>query len=48
VSGIRIRALLMIAVVTLVLSIAFSYAAVVAQNPHAPTQPLYGPTDFAP
>lgn len=46
--GIRIRALLVIALVMLALSIAFSYAAVVAQNPHAPTQPLYGPTDFAP
>jgi len=47
-TGIRMRVLLVIAVVSLALAVGFSYTAVVSQNPHQPTKPLYGPTDFAP
>jgi hypothetical protein len=41
------RVLLVILVTCLALSIGASYVAVVSQNPHPPTQPLYGPSDFA-
>jgi hypothetical protein len=41
------RVLLVILVLCLALSVGASYVAVVSQNAHAPTQPLYGPTDFA-
>jgi hypothetical protein len=41
-----LRLLLILVAVALGISVVISYVAVVSQNPHASTKPLYGPTDF--
>ena len=38
--------LLILLIGSFLISIAFAYVAVVSQNPHASTKPLYGPGDF--
>jgi hypothetical protein len=44
--GIKWSVLLILLIGSFVLSIAFAYLAVVSQNPHASTKPLYGPGDY--
>jgi|GEM_PF-6084101 hypothetical protein len=41
-----LRLLLVLVVIALGISILSSYVAVISQNPHASTKPLYGPSDF--
>jgi hypothetical protein len=44
--GTKWSVLLILLIGSFLLSIAFAYVAVVSQNPHASTKPLYGPGDF--
>jgi hypothetical protein len=45
--GVSWRIVLIIAIVCLALSVGLSYAVVASQSPKPPSQPLYGPSDFA-
>ncbi|HYT29447.1 MAG TPA: hypothetical protein VEN82_01605 [Actinomycetota bacterium] len=44
--GTKWSVLLILLIGSFLISIAFAYVAVVSQNPHASTKPLYGPGDF--
>jgi uncharacterized ion transporter superfamily protein YfcC len=45
--GLPFRVLFVLVIVALGIALVFSYGAVISQNPHASTKPLYGPSDFA-
>jgi hypothetical protein len=47
VRGIKLGVLLILIVASLIVSFAFSYIAVVSQNPKPVSSPLYGPGDTA-
>jgi hypothetical protein len=44
--GVRVSVLLILLVGSLLLAFMASYIVVVSQNPHASSQPLYGPRDY--